>query len=352
MANNPLLYNAVIAGATGGFNSRWLQSADSSTYTAIRTAIVQLAALIDGLIPTAVISAQQALLLQCITQSVMVRRYTLNATAMTAIAAAIIALYSSVAAELDPAGSVYPLPECDPGETLGLPNTAVAAGPAIAMTGNELGTNIRMAGSPIQTFSTAGPFTAHVLALNNATTNLQRSGSGDCQFAGFSSTIPKDGRIFWYKHAGGGGTRSSFINDAALPDAADGILTPDGAEFFCGSGTSIDSFQCAFIYSGTRWVLFPRGNGALLQATLVINVPAVLAGQVGYVDTSLVGSTFEGRLAANASISVSPQSDLVAAGAGGGFINSRVVAGNILRSAFLGPLAGGNANFTVTRIRG
>lgn len=87
-----------------------------------------------------------------------------------------------------------------------------------------------------------------------------------------------------------------------------------------------------------------------LSATISIVVPAVAADAVGYVNTSLVGTPLEDLFDTNDPVLVNPQSDLVAAGAGGGFINARISAANTLRTAFNGALAGGAANFTVTRI--
>lgn len=83
------------------------------------------------------------------------------------------------------------------------------------------------------------------------------------------------------------------------------------------------------------------------RITLSVVVPAVAAGAVGYVNTTLVGTDLEGMLNVTSCIICNPQSDLVAAGAGGGFINARFAAANSLRLAFVGPLAGGAANFTV-----
>jgi hypothetical protein len=49
-------------------------------------------------------------------------------------------------------------------------------------------------------------------------------------------------------------------------------------------------------------------------------------------------------------IVANPTSDLVAAGAGGGFINAWVVGTSSIRFSFSGALAGGAANFLVKRV--
>lgn len=80
------------------------------------------------------------------------------------------------------------------------------------------------------------------------------------------------------------------------------------------------------------------------KETLSIVVPAVLAGQVGYVTTAFAGAL--AGLPQDTPIVANPTADLVAAGAGGGFINARVSVAGSVRCAFLGPLAGGASNFT------
>ena len=85
--------------------------------------------------------------------------------------------------------------------------------------------------------------------------------------------------------------------------------------------------------------------GAVTNATLSVVVPAVGAGNVGYVDVSTLAGHDELLCEVGDVVIGNPQADLVAAGAGGGFINCRVSATNTIRCAFLGPLAGGAVNF-------
>jgi len=90
-------------------------------------------------------------------------------------------------------------------------------------------------------------------------------------------------------------------------------------------------------------------NGTLrvigTPGTEIVNVvvPAVLDGQVGYLDVVMAGELT--ALPANTGIVATPTADLVAAGAGGGYINSRVSAPGTVRMAFIGPLAGGAVDF-------
>lgn len=80
------------------------------------------------------------------------------------------------------------------------------------------------------------------------------------------------------------------------------------------------------------------------RATISVVVPAVADGQVGYVDTALTGEL--AALTTGDPIIGNPTADLVAAGAGGGYVNCRVSAPGTVRCAFIGALAGGAVNFT------
>jgi len=91
--------------------------------------------------------------------------------------------------------------------------------------------------------------------------------------------------------------------------------------------------------------------GAPIRASVSVNVPAVLAGSLNYISTTLVGTPLEGYVtAANQPIVVTPESDTGgAAGVGvGGLLNAYADAADSIRCAFIGGLAGGAANFTVT----
>jgi hypothetical protein len=83
------------------------------------------------------------------------------------------------------------------------------------------------------------------------------------------------------------------------------------------------------------------------KITVSVTVPVVAAGAVGYVDVALGATKLAGLVAAGSLLVANPTADLVAAGAGGGFINVRANGANTARFAFLGPLAGGASNFTL-----
>lgn len=84
------------------------------------------------------------------------------------------------------------------------------------------------------------------------------------------------------------------------------------------------------------------------RETVSVVVPAVLAGSVGYVSTALVAELQ--FLPQFAPVVGNPQADLVAAGAGGGFVNCWADAVGSVRCSFVGPLAGGAVNFTFARV--
>lgn len=89
-------------------------------------------------------------------------------------------------------------------------------------------------------------------------------------------------------------------------------------------------------------------RGFAVITTVSVTVPAVAAGSVDYVNVSMTGTRLADLTTAE-SVVANPQTDLVAAGAGGGFINARVSATGTVRCAFIGPLAGGAANFSFAR---
>ena len=101
MANNNAIYNAVIAGAGGANQERWISASDSAAYAAYRTAIEAVATAVDADIAPGTIGASQQALMQSICQGVFAGRYP-QASSYAAIAASIVALYTQLAAGLEP----------------------------------------------------------------------------------------------------------------------------------------------------------------------------------------------------------------------------------------------------------
>lgn len=112
MANNNAIYNAVITGAGGATQERWLTSANPAVYAAFKTAVEAIATEVDSEIPAGSISASQQSLMQSICQGVFAGRYP-TADSYVAIAGAIVALYTSLTASLlpdaTPGGGIAPL---------------------------------------------------------------------------------------------------------------------------------------------------------------------------------------------------------------------------------------------------
>ena len=130
------------------------------------------------------------------------------------------------------------------------------------------------------------------------------------------------------------------------------FISGGAAEINCTGDLTIDSVT--YQRAVSDGVTFNIGGSLIfsdapLSITANVVVPAVAADAVGYVNVDLTGTELEDVFAIGDSVIVNPQSDLVAAGAGGGYLNARVSALNTVRLCFQGALAGGAANFTITR---
>ena len=103
MANNPLIYNAVIAGAIAAqVEQRWIVATNGSDYISQRNGAVALADAIDALIPTdAQMTDANARLIQTIVNAVLNQKASITAASPTAI----VALYNEMAATLEPEGA-------------------------------------------------------------------------------------------------------------------------------------------------------------------------------------------------------------------------------------------------------
>jgi len=102
--NNPQLYNAAVAGLTGGMQERWLKSA--SSYVSFQAFVNTIATEIDAQIATTTPGQPQIDLLQSIIQGVFANRYPTSSTAgaYTDIATSIAALYNQLSSLLQPGG--------------------------------------------------------------------------------------------------------------------------------------------------------------------------------------------------------------------------------------------------------
>lgn len=96
MANNDILFNAIIAGATGGVQMRWIIQEQSDDYNNIRNAVLTFATEVDLTIPAdPTTSVSDAQLLQSICAGVLAGRfiYSLTSSEYSSISRAIAALY-------------------------------------------------------------------------------------------------------------------------------------------------------------------------------------------------------------------------------------------------------------------
>jgi len=101
MANNDAIVNAVLVGATGGNQERWITAKNPAAYAAFNAAVVSIANKVDSLIPAGTITLSQQLLMQSICQGVFSGRYP-QASQYQDIAEAVVALYQQVLSSLLP----------------------------------------------------------------------------------------------------------------------------------------------------------------------------------------------------------------------------------------------------------
>jgi hypothetical protein len=105
MANNPVLFNAALCGASGGAQERWLLSTSAASYAQFAAAATAFATAVDAAIAVQTsVSSAQSQLLQSLCQGVLSTRLpqSVNASDYTAIAQAIAALYAALATALTP----------------------------------------------------------------------------------------------------------------------------------------------------------------------------------------------------------------------------------------------------------
>lgn len=88
-ANNPLIFNAVIVGISGGIQQRWIHNSEELSYELISKVIIEIATEIDLLIPTEAFGESNIALMQSICQGVYSNRFPteVNAEINTAIVA-------------------------------------------------------------------------------------------------------------------------------------------------------------------------------------------------------------------------------------------------------------------------
>jgi hypothetical protein len=103
MPNNPLLFNAALAGATGGVHERWITSQDPANYATIRNQIVVFATAVDSVIANDLTTnAQDAELMSSICQQILAGRWLDSLTAQNTsdIALSIKTLYNVMRPQL------------------------------------------------------------------------------------------------------------------------------------------------------------------------------------------------------------------------------------------------------------
>jgi hypothetical protein len=123
------------------------------------------------------------------------------------------------------------------------------------------------------------------------------------------------------------------------------IQCPNNIDYYIGNRGSFDLVGDG----GNGWLMMNPSAGAT-QITVSAVVPAVAALTLAYLDVPLATTGFAG-LTTNQAVAVNPRSDLAPAGLNGGsLVSARISATDTLRLGFLGALAGGAANFTLTKL--
>lgn len=126
------------------------------------------------------------------------------------------------------------------------------------------------------------------------------------------------------------------------------IWTPNSQDYVLSrfnDAVEIQQLQTAQL-SSVRWRILERSTPT---ATISVNVPAVAAGTLAYLDVSVAGTSLDGVTTAD-QVYACPTADLAAAGAGAGYyVGCRVSATNTVRLTFQGTLAGGAVNFTFSK---
>lgn len=184
------------------------------------------------------------------------------------------------------------------------------------------------------------------VVLNPTTTILIVQSTGNVVLRSMGTPAPPavsdEGREILIVH-----DRASGSGFVTLPHNAGGIPAGNSPFFNSNLRTVVLGQTSAYIARAFfgRW----RSNDYLAASVpIVVAVPALAAGVLGYANAALVTTALEGAVT-NAPVLVTPQSDLAAAGAAAGYlIGARISAASTLRCAFVGTLAGGNATFNVS----
>lgn len=102
MANNPILYDAVIAAAAGGIEAgRWLTNSNVGSYDNVRLAAIHVADVVDALIaPNPNLIQADAFLLESIVRASLLGRVITATTNVSSLAVAMVALWTNARAAL------------------------------------------------------------------------------------------------------------------------------------------------------------------------------------------------------------------------------------------------------------
>lgn len=155
------------------------------------------------------------------------------------------------------------LTEILPGQILGLQIDAPLAALPVALTGLEVGENLRFRSR--QSFTLVGA--AQVLALEPQANWIVKTSGASVSLSAMTGGAP--GRIIALQHTSGGNSTTTLEHDTG---GTDGFLCPGGVPFVYGGGTALGGGTTLIhgfaIYDTVfnRWLVHPRGVGRTEQA--------------------------------------------------------------------------------------
>jgi hypothetical protein len=391
--NNTALFDAALA-TIADSNGAWITYQTTSRYVAQANAAVAVATEIDAAIPAVPGGAtiSQRNLLVAITKSVMEGRSPTNTSPSTyaAIAASIAAMFAEYKTRLlntdvSGAGGLFNL-----STVLFVDNGTIVPGPS--QNGNiespfaTIAAGIAAASSSDTLFLTQGSyFTEGLITVNKLLYMRGFGGDGSlalltltagitvqCEDVSVVAAVTVPATSFFY---GKKGTLSGGISGNGGINLRDMTVTVGitAATLFADNCTIVGDIHlsdvnCSFTQctlAGTPTITFTgaagtitmdgftydkwlTGNGTVVNgkikvinslpnATVPVTVPALVVGELGYVNVSVASTDLVG-IEENTPIAAGPTDDLAAGGTGspGFFINARVSATNTVRFAFMG----------------
>jgi len=392
--NNTAIYNAALAGATGGSCQRWLTRKIAGQYTDLVADMVIFATAVDYEIATTTVSQADADLMESICSQVMAGRYPRSLTSLGTvnIAQAIKALWTQTKASLDPAdipASITPLTfvsYVDEGATgtpdgsISAPYPTIQAAVDAAVSGSTLliapgdysAEDVAIVGKVI---SLVGLLPASAHFIDGLIPGIDGPNSVVSDSLLTISNMPTIGSVTGgdavYAYDCGGEGITAVGTLTANRCRIDGPL--NGGELqlngvTCAGITITDATGSRILNSDYNELIGPPGSlvefdsysagwvaptGGLVQSvkaprvSVVVTVPVMAANAIGTATANFTGTVLEGLVVDRQVYATEPTAGIT----GGGFIAGvRMTATNVITFKFHGPCTGGDQTFIVTQV--